>query len=117
MVFSSPSFLFVFLPLAMALYFAARGMAAKNLVLLVLSLAFYAWGEPVMILVMLGSIGFNWLAARTIDSREGPARRWALWGAIVVNLCALAVFKYADFLARRPGAAPPRRRGPGSRRT
>jgi alginate O-acetyltransferase complex protein AlgI len=99
-VFSSPSFLFVFLPLAIALYFAARGMAAKNLVLLLLSLAFYAWGEPVMILVMLGSIGFNWMAARVIDAREGPARLWALWAAIVVNLSSLAVFKYADFLAR-----------------
>jgi alginate O-acetyltransferase complex protein AlgI len=98
-VFSSPSFLFVFLPLAMALYFAARGMAAKNLVLLSLSLVFYAWGEPVMILVMLGSIGFNWLAAKAIDSQAGQARLLTLWAAIAVNLLALAVFKYADFLA------------------
>ena len=99
MVFSSPSFLFVFLPLAMALYFAARGMAAKNLVLLILSLAFYAWGEPVMIVVMLGSISFNWLAGQAIDRQAGRARLWALWAAIAVNLSALAVFKYADFLA------------------
>lgn len=99
MVFSSPSFLFVFLPLAAALYFAVRGMAAKNLVLLALSLAFYAWGEPVMVLVMLGSIGFNWLAARAVDRREGRARLIALWAAVAVNLLALAVFKYADFVA------------------
>ena len=99
MVFSSPSFLFVFLPLAAALYFAVRGMAAKNLVLLALSLAFYAWGEPVMVLVMLGSIGFNYLAARAIDRREGRARRLALGAAVAVNLLALAVFKYADFIA------------------
>jgi D-alanyl-lipoteichoic acid acyltransferase DltB (MBOAT superfamily) len=98
-VFSSPSFLFVFLPLALAVYFAARGMAAKNLVLLLLSLAFYAWGEPIMVLVMLGSIGFNWLAARGIDRCEGRARLLALWAAATVNLLALAVFKYADFLA------------------
>ena len=99
MVFSSPSFLFVFLPLALAVYFAVRGMAAKNLVLLVLSLVFYAWGEPVMVLVMLGSIGFNWLAARGIDRCEGRARLLALWAAVTVNLLALAVFKYADFAA------------------
>ena len=99
MVFSSPSFLFVFLPLAAALYFATRGMAAKNLVLLLLSLAFYAWGEPVMVLVMLGSIGFNWLAARGIDRCEGRTRLLALWAAIAVNLLALAIFKYADFIA------------------
>jgi D-alanyl-lipoteichoic acid acyltransferase DltB (MBOAT superfamily) len=98
-VFSSPSFLFVFLPLAAAFYFAARGMATKNLVLLVLSLAFYAWGEPVMVLVMLGSIGFNWLAAQGIDRCEGRARLHALWAAVAVNLLALAVFKYADFVA------------------
>ena len=99
MVFSSPSFLFVFLPLAVALYFAARGMAAKNLTLLILSLAFYAWGEPVMVLVMLGSIAFNALAALAIDRQAGRARLWALWAAVAVNLLALAVFKYADFLA------------------
>ncbi|MGZ5984198.1 MAG: MBOAT family O-acyltransferase [Caulobacteraceae bacterium] len=98
MVFSSPTFLFVFLPLAAALYFAARGMAAKNLVLLVLSLAFYAWGEPVIVLVMLGSIGFNYLAARVIDGREGRARLAALWAAVATNLLALGVFKYADFI-------------------
>jgi len=98
-VFSSPSFLFVFLPLAMALYFAGRGMAARNLTLLLLSLAFYAWGEPVMVLVMLGSIGFNFVAARAIDGQAGRARLWTLWAAIAVNLSALAVFKYADFLA------------------
>ena len=74
-------------------------MAAKNLVLLILSLTFYAWGEPVMVLVMLGSIGFNWLAAKTIDGQVGPGRLLALWAAICVNLLALAVFKYADFLA------------------
>jgi D-alanyl-lipoteichoic acid acyltransferase DltB (MBOAT superfamily) len=96
-VFSSPSFLFVFLPVAAALYFAVRGIAAKNLVLLLLSLAFYAWGEPVMVLVMLGSIGFNYLAARAIDGREGRARLLALWAGVTVNLLALAVFKYADF--------------------
>lgn len=97
MVFSSPSFLFAFLPLAVALYFAARGMAAKNLVLLALSLVFYAWGEPVMVLVMLGSIGFNYLAARVIDGLDGRARSAALWAAIAANLLALGVFKYADF--------------------
>jgi D-alanyl-lipoteichoic acid acyltransferase DltB (MBOAT superfamily) len=103
-VFSSPSFLFVFLPLAAALYFAVRGMAAKNLVLLLSSLAFYAWGEPVMVLVMLGSIGFNYMAARAIDRREGRARHAALWAGVAVNLLALAFFKYANFALGNVGA-------------
>jgi alginate O-acetyltransferase complex protein AlgI len=98
-VFSSPTFLFVFLPLALALYFAARGMALKNAVLLLLSLAFYAWGEPVMIAVMLGSIGFNYAAGRWIDGREGRARAVALAAGVAVNLAVLALFKYANFLS------------------
>ena len=99
MAFSSPSFLFVFLPLTLAAYFSVSGMSARNLVLLVLSLAFYAWGEPVMVLVMLGSIGFNYLAALWIDRRDGAARGWALAFAVTVNMAVLAVFKYADFAA------------------
>jgi len=112
-VFSSPSFLFVFLPLAAALYFAVRGMAAKNLVLLILSLAFYAWGEPVLVLVMLGSIGFNYLAARVIDRQEGRARLIALGAAATVNLLTLGAFKYADFVAGNLEAALHALGGPG----
>ena len=104
MVFSSPTFLFVFLPLSVLLYFAARGMAARNGVLLALSLVFYAWGEPVMVLLMLASIGFNYAAALAIDARQGPARGRALAVAIGVNLATLAVFKYADFAAASLGA-------------
>ena len=99
MAFSSPSFLFVFLPLTLAAYFAVSGMAARNLVLLALSLAFYAWGEPVMVLVMLGSIGFNYLAALWIDRSQGAARRRVLALAVTANLAALGVFKYAGFVA------------------
>ena len=99
MVFSSPTFLFVFLPLSFALYFAVRGMAWKNAVLLTLSLAFYAWGEPVMIAVLLASVGFNYVAARWIDGREGKARKGALAAAVAANLALLIVFKYANFLS------------------
>ena len=60
--------------------------------------AFYAWGEPVMVLVMLGSVGFNYLAALLIDRQAGRGRGWALALAAAANLLALAVFKYADFV-------------------
>ena len=105
MVFSSPTFLFVFLPLSLLLYFTARGMAARNAVLLALSLAFYAWGEPIMILVMAGAIAFNYAAARIIDGRQGRARRWALGLAVAANLLALGVFKYAGFVSSSLEAA------------
>jgi D-alanyl-lipoteichoic acid acyltransferase DltB (MBOAT superfamily) len=99
MLFTSPTFLFFFLPGCIAAYFAAPGLRAKNLVLTLASLVFYAWGEPLFVLLMLAMIGFNYLAALAIDARDGAARKWALGVAIAVNLGLLGVFKYADFAA------------------
>lgn len=62
-VFSSTIFLFAFLPLFLAVYFAMPWRPAKNVVLLLFSLLFYAWGEPVYVWLMVASIGFNWLFA------------------------------------------------------
>ena len=59
MVFSSMTFLPLFLPLVFLLYFAMRGATAKNYVLLVFSLLFYAWGEPKWIFVMLLTVTVN----------------------------------------------------------
>jgi alginate O-acetyltransferase complex protein AlgI len=53
MVFSSMTFLFLFLLAALVLYFIAPGRNLKNLVLLVFSLVFYAWGEPIYIIIMI----------------------------------------------------------------
>jgi len=97
MLFASPSFLFFFLPACLALYFAMPSMRAKNLLLLAASLVFYGWGEPVFVLLMAAMTGFNYLAARAIDGREGSARKAALAAGAGVNLAVLAVFKYADF--------------------
>ena len=99
MVFSSVTFLFFFLPLSLALYFATPTMRGRNLVLLAISLLFYAWGEPSAILVLLGSIALNFVAALRIDAREGRARARALALAVTLNLLALVVFKYTAFLA------------------
>jgi D-alanyl-lipoteichoic acid acyltransferase DltB (MBOAT superfamily) len=72
-------------------------MFLRNLVLLAASLIFYAWGEPAFAPVMLGAIGFNYLAGRLIDGRSGRGRKIALSVAVVANLALLGVFKYADF--------------------
>ena len=61
MVFSSLPFLYWFLPAFLICYFAAP-RRAKNAVLLVFSLAFYAWGEPKYVLLMLASILLGWVA-------------------------------------------------------
>ena len=68
MVFSSLTFLFLFLPLVLLLYYILPGIRAKNILLLVASLLFYAWGEPVYILLMILSVLVNWLAGRWIGS-------------------------------------------------
>ena len=96
MVFASVPFLFVFLPLA-AYFLCPRRW--HNAVLLVFSLFFYAWGEPVYILLMLSSITVSFLAGRALGRAHTPARRRAVLSASVAyHLLTLGFFKYADFL-------------------
>jgi alginate O-acetyltransferase complex protein AlgI len=104
-LFASPTFLFVFLPLCMAAYFAVPSMRVKNTILIGASLIFYAWGEPRYAPLIVGLTLFNYAAALAIDARDGAARKAALATAIVVDLSALAVFKYAAFAAASLDAA------------
>lgn len=98
MVFSSIPFLFFFLPLCLILYYAVPS-AWKNGVLLGFSLLFYAWGEPVYILLMLLAAAVDYGNGRLMD-RFGTTRgrrRGFLTCSILINLSVLAFFKYADF--------------------
>lgn len=100
MAFSSPVFLFLFLPLVLSVYFLTPRVL-KNLFLLVSSLVFYAWGETFFVLVMCASIAFNYgfgLIIAAARHRSGAART-ALAAAVLLNLGLLAVFKYANFFA------------------
>lgn len=106
MVFSSPTFLYAFLPIFLVFYFLGCEIAWRNGVLLVFSLVFYAWGEPVFVLVMLASIVVNWAVARAISAAP-IRRRTVLSVGIVLNLVLLGVAKYADFIvATMNGAIP-----------
>jgi alginate O-acetyltransferase complex protein AlgI len=96
-VFSSIPFLFYFLPLFMLAYFLTATIRGKNLITLLFSLVFYGWGGPWFVLVLLGSISFNVVAALMIDRCAGPRRTTALVVAVTVNLLMLATFKYSDF--------------------
>ncbi len=97
MVFASPIFLFLFMPLTLLLYWAAP-KKVKNALLLVMSLLFYAWGEPVYVLLMLFSIAANFYLAKAMDKRRGTgAHRGLMIAATVLDLGMLGVFKYADF--------------------
>ncbi|MBR2990324.1 MAG: MBOAT family protein [Solobacterium sp.] len=97
MVFSSLTFLYAYLPVVLIVYFLCP-WKYRNLVLFLVSLFFYGWGEPVYVLVMLASILMNWLMGKIIARREGTAAKRALILCIIFNLCLLGFFKYADFL-------------------
>jgi alginate O-acetyltransferase complex protein AlgI len=99
MVFSSPIFLFAFLPLVLAVH-ALCPARARNALVLAASLVFYAWGERLALLVLLGSIGGNFLFGRWLVAvGDGPGARAVLALAVVANLAPLLYFKYAAFLA------------------
>ena len=67
MIFSSIFFIFVFLPIVLVIYYVTP-FAGKNLVLLTSSLIFYAWGEPVYVILMLLSIGINFVSGLELES-------------------------------------------------
>ena len=106
MVFSSAAFLFLFLPFTLVIYNLklfkdkARETVKKNTVLLIMSLIFYAWGEPVYIILMLLSIFYNFFAAIDIDTYIGsPRRKKAVFiCAVIFNIFILGFFKYYGFL-------------------
>ena len=101
MVFSSITFLFLFLPAVVAGYYLLP-RRARNGWLLLTSLAFYAWGEPSFVLVMVLSIGFNYalalLVSRFREMGRGGWSRRALVLAILGNLSLLGGYKYLNFL-------------------
>lgn len=101
MVFSSVIFLFAFLPLFLAVYMILPWTTAKNIVLLAFSLIFYAWGEPVYVLLMIASIVVNWTVALLIakSPRSSGRRAWWLIVALVLNISMLGLFKYESFAA------------------
>ncbi len=105
MVFASPVFLFFFLPLTLALYFLPKtGRAYKNAVLLLVSLFFYAWGEPIFVLVMLVSILWNYRCALGIDaSGAGKGRKRWLVAAVSFDLLLMFLFKYLVFTFENVG--------------
>jgi len=97
MVFSAPLFLFLLLPLALALHVALRKTRhLRNLLLLGISLVFYAWGEGYYVFLLLISIVWNYLAGIAIS--YFPRKKLCLAFAIIGNLALLAYYKYAGFL-------------------
>lgn len=97
MLFSSTVFIFIFLPVLLAIYYMIprRFLYARNILLLAFSLFFYAWGEPVFVLIMLLSIFLNFWFGRWIG--KNIDKKVFLVCGIVFNLVVLFVFKYLNF--------------------
>lgn len=101
MVFSSVAFLFAFFPVYVAVVALVRHIRICNVLLVVMSLFFYAWGEPVYVLLMLLSITLNYLIALPAEKyveSDCIKKRALISLSVVYNLTMLALFKYAGFI-------------------
>ena len=96
MVFSSGVFLFLFLPALLIVYYLVKSRSVRNYLLLLASLAFYAWGEPVFVFIMLASIFVNWFI--TLIMSGASHKKFWLVLAISLDVLLLGVFKYASFV-------------------
>ena len=108
MVFSSLIFLYAFLPLSLAVYALCRSLRAKNISLLVFSLIFYAWGEPVYVLLLMAMALFDWYFALRVQRAQREEKSAKLWVALacVVNLGLIGFFKYAGMVCSIFGDVP-----------
>lgn len=101
MLFPSEVFLFVFLPVVLAVYYALlrKTRNLKNIFLLAASLFFYAWGEPVYVFLMIGSILFNWIFGILVDSfrKKRAVVRILFVLMVAVNIGVLGWYKYSEF--------------------
>ena len=97
MLFSSIPFLYYFLPLVLLIYFAVPKVL-KNAVLLISSLAFYGWGEPRYVFLMIATVGVNYILGLLIEKFRGKAlSKVFVVTSVVSALAILGYFKYADF--------------------
>ncbi len=104
MVFSSLYFLYIFLPVVLILYYALPRTSVRNCILLLASIIFYAWGEPVYVFLMIFSILINYVLGLDI-ARSGKIRKRVQFVvAILINLGLLGFFKYYGFVVENINA-------------
>lgn len=98
MVFSSLVFLCVFLPVTFLLALVVRNITVQNWLLIAASLLFYAYGEPIYVLLMIGTSAFTYLMARLIGVVRPSRRKLVCVISVVACLGSLGLFKYADWI-------------------
>lgn len=104
MLFSSIVFLFYFLPAVLLLYYLLSfSRMLQNILLLLASLLFYAWGEPVYVFLMIGSILFNSAMGYLVDKWKGTKKKVTLFCTVVINISVLFIFKYLGFVLKSIG--------------
>lgn len=99
MVFSSLLFLYAFLPICLIFYFLMKGINGKNIVLLIFSLLFYTWGEPVYVLLLIFMTFWDWFSALLIEKTDSHSKKkfWLVL-SVIVNLGLIGYFKYTGFV-------------------
>ncbi len=95
MVFSSLTFLFIFLPITLLLYYVMPSVKARNVVLLIASLLFYAWGEPIYVVLMIISVLLNYYIGRDLEKTHSKG---VLAFGVIINILVLGYYKYSGFL-------------------
>ncbi len=101
MVFSSLVFLYLFLPICLGLYYICPGIKLKNIALMVVSVLFYAWGEPVCVLMMILCAVVNFVGGAFVGKYLDKNKFFALlalWLSVVISLGILIIYKYSGLL-------------------
>ncbi|MCI5652445.1 MAG: MBOAT family protein [Ruminococcus bromii] len=105
MVFADLFFIYFFLPICLLCYMLAKKLETKNTVLIIFSLIFYAWGEPLWILLLLFSSVFNWFIGLMIEKyRETSGAKLAVAAGISIDILLLIIFKYSAFIVENINA-------------
>ena len=97
MVFSSAIFLFAFLPIVIILHTLIRSISFRNALLICASLVFYAFGEPLYVLLLLASIAFNYIIGQILYDHKNKA---VLVFTVIMNLSLLVVYKYLGLICQ-----------------
>ena len=106
MLFSSPEFLFLYLPITLILYFVSP-LKWRNALLLAVSLVFYGWGEPLYLFLMIFTVLLDYASGLAVSrSKTAKGKKLVLVAAIALNLGILGFFKYFDFIISLLSALP-----------
>ncbi|MBR5485736.1 MAG: MBOAT family protein [Oscillospiraceae bacterium] len=101
MVFANLIFLYIFLPLNLIFYLVWNNRTYRNIVLILFSLAFYTWGEPIWVTLLIFSATLDYINGLIIEKHKGkPLAVIALIASVVINIGILATFKYSGFFVQ-----------------